>query len=131
MSAGTDTKANTWGGGALELGDSRLFEDCSKRGGALVSDVVGPETASEGWRGDGERVSVSTGADRKAKKRGRGLRRTGHWSLAIFVSLRTAAIAVAPLSPILLNPRLRARSRMGNGERVRVSMGADKTLSWV
>ena len=38
------------GGGALELGDSRLFEDCSKRRGALVSDEVAPETASKGWR---------------------------------------------------------------------------------
>ena len=47
----------------------RLVEDCSKRGGALVSDVVGPETASEGWRGDGERVSMSTGADTKANTR--------------------------------------------------------------
>ena len=36
------------GGGALELGDSRLFEDGSKRGGALVSDPVPPDTAKHG-----------------------------------------------------------------------------------
>ena len=35
-------------GGALELRNHHLFEDCSNRRGALVSDVVGPETASEG-----------------------------------------------------------------------------------
>ena len=35
-----DTKANTVGGGALELGDSRLFQHGSERGGALGSDVV-------------------------------------------------------------------------------------------
>ena len=51
---GADTKANTiWGGGALELGDSRLFEDGSERGGALVSNVVAFDTASEGGMGMG------------------------------------------------------------------------------
>ena len=48
MSGGADTKANTTGGGALELGDSRLFEDGSERGGALFSDGVAMETAGEG-----------------------------------------------------------------------------------
>ena len=39
------------GGGALEVGDHRLLEDGSERGGALVSDVVVPDTAREdGWR---------------------------------------------------------------------------------
>ena len=66
MSMGADIKANTRGGGALELGDSRLFEDGSERGGALVSDVVAAETAGEGQDGTGERVGVSMGADRKA-----------------------------------------------------------------
>ena len=41
---GTDAKANTSGGGALELGDSRLFEDGSERGGALDSDVIDADT---------------------------------------------------------------------------------------
>ena len=44
------------GGGALEVGDLCLVEDGSERGGALVSDLVAFETASEGWGGDGERV---------------------------------------------------------------------------
>jgi len=44
------------GGGALEVGDLCLVEDDSERGGALVSDLVAFETASEGWGGDGERV---------------------------------------------------------------------------
>jgi hypothetical protein len=48
MSRGADTKANTRGGGALELGDSRLFEDSSERGGALGPDVVVIEAAKHG-----------------------------------------------------------------------------------
>ena len=63
---GADIKANTRGGGALELGDSRLFEDGSERGGALVSDVVASEPVNERWSGDGERSGVSRGADTKA-----------------------------------------------------------------
>ena len=39
------------GGGALEVGDLRLVEDGSQRGGALVCDVVVFETASEGQDG--------------------------------------------------------------------------------
>ena len=54
------------GGGALPVLDLRLFEDGSERGGALVSDAVVPNTASEGWHGDGEREGVSMGADREA-----------------------------------------------------------------
>ena len=60
MSTGTDTKANTWGGGALKVGNLRLLEDGSERGGTLVSDLVASETASAGWGGGGERVGVST-----------------------------------------------------------------------
>ena len=48
-------------GGALEVGDLRLVEDSSERGGTSVSDVVSPETASEGQNGYGERVGVSMG----------------------------------------------------------------------
>ena len=47
------------GGGALELLDLRLFEDGGERGGALGSDFVVPNTASEVWHGDGERLGVS------------------------------------------------------------------------
>ena len=69
---GTDAKANTSGGGALELGDSRLFEDGCERGGALVSDVVAADTAGEGQGGSGERACMSMGADIKANTWGVG-----------------------------------------------------------
>ena len=70
---GADTKVNTGsgGGGALELGDSRLFEDGSELEGAIVSDVVAVETAGEGRSMDGERASLSRGAERKANILGR------------------------------------------------------------
>jgi hypothetical protein len=61
-------KQTLWGGGALQVGDLRLLEDGSERGGTLVSDQVVSETASEGW-GGGERLGVSMGADRKANTR--------------------------------------------------------------
>ena len=66
MSAGADSarKRTLWGSSALEMGDHRLLEEGSERGGALVSDHVVLETAARG--GDGERVGVSTGADSKA-----------------------------------------------------------------
>ena len=47
MSVGVDTKANTWGGGALEVGDHRLLEDGSERGGALSFDAIALETARD------------------------------------------------------------------------------------
>ena len=54
------------GGGALELLDLRLFEDGGERGGALGSNAVFRDTASDGQNGNSERVGVSMGADRKA-----------------------------------------------------------------
>ena len=45
---GIDTKRTLWGGGALQLLDLRLFEDCGERGGALGSDVVVRDAVSEG-----------------------------------------------------------------------------------
>ena len=55
---GADTKANTLGwGGAPEIGDLRLFENCSERGDALDSDVVAPDTARDGW-GQSERAGA-------------------------------------------------------------------------
>ena len=67
VSRGADTKANTIGrGGALEVGDHSLLEDSSESGGALDSDIVVLETASEGWDGDGERAGMSMGPDTKA-----------------------------------------------------------------
>ena len=56
-------------GGALQVGDLSLLEDGGERGGALVSDPVPSETASEGRSGNGVRASVSTGADTKANTR--------------------------------------------------------------
>jgi hypothetical protein len=56
-------KQTLWGGGAPQVGDYRLLEDSSERGGALVSDVVVVETAGEERSGYGERVNVSMGAD--------------------------------------------------------------------
>ena len=61
MSRGADTKA----GGALEDGDHSLLEDGCERGGALVSDDIARDTASNGQDGKGE-IGVSTGADTKA-----------------------------------------------------------------
>ena len=63
-------KRTPLGGGALELLDLRLFEDGGERGGALGSDVVPCDAASEGQDGNGERVGVSTGADTKANALG-------------------------------------------------------------
>ena len=57
-----------WGGGAPQVGDLRFLEDGGERGGALASDLVVSETASEGWVGGGERVDMSMGAD-SARKR--------------------------------------------------------------
>ena len=51
VSMGADTKANTWGGGALEVGDLRLLEDGSERRGALGSYAVDSEAASKGQDG--------------------------------------------------------------------------------
>ena len=49
LSVGADRKANTLGWGALQIGDLRLLENSSESGGALGSNVVATETASEGW----------------------------------------------------------------------------------
>ena len=54
VSMGADTKANTLGPRALEVGDHCLFEDGSDRGGALYPKLVKTETA----QGMGEVVAV-------------------------------------------------------------------------
>ena len=41
-------KRTLWGGSALEIGDLRLLEDGSERGGALASNLILGETVSEG-----------------------------------------------------------------------------------
>ena len=88
--------------------DLCLLEDGGERGGALVSDRVASETAIDGWSGDGERVGVSMGIDRKANTRA-----VAHFRLVICVSLRMAESAEAPWSPIKLSRRLRARGGVG------------------
>ena len=125
MCQGALTRKRTlWGGGALELGDLRLLEDGSERGSALGSDTVASETARQGRMGNGERIGVSMGIDTNAN-----IQAAAHPRLMICVSLRMAASAVAPSAPMSLAPRLCARGRVGNGERVGVSMGADKTMN--
>ena len=95
------TGADTRGGGALEMRDSRLFEDGRERGGALVSDAVAVETAGEGRGEDREKAVVSRGVDTKANTRV-----AAHSRLEICVFLRMAASAETPLSPMRLNRRL-------------------------
>jgi len=91
------------------MGDHRLLEDGSERGGALVSDHVVLETAARG--GDSKRVGVSMGADTKANSRA-----AAYLTVVIIVSLRMAASAEAPSAPMLLFPILRG---MGSGSTVR------------
>ena len=69
------------GGGALEDGDHSLLEDGCERGGALVSDLVPPDTAKHGQGWGGERVRVSMGADTKANPLGGGALEVGDHSL--------------------------------------------------
>jgi hypothetical protein len=99
MGADSAQKRTLWGSSALEMGDHRLLEDGSERGGALVTDHVVLETAARG--GDGERVGVSMGIDTKANTRA-----AAHPRFVICVSLRMAASAEAPSAPMLLYPRL-------------------------
>ena len=104
---GADIKANTRGGGALQVGDLRLLEDGSERGGALSSYAVAGETASEGQNGNGESAGLSMGADRKAN----ALVREGpaySSDCSVELPLRPSARAAPPLGPSLLSRRLRA-----------------------
>ena len=69
---GADTKANTRGGGALELGDSCLFEDGSQRGGALGPDIVAIEAAKHGEVGAVRGEACQWALTEKQTLRGRG-----------------------------------------------------------
>ena len=77
--------------------------------GLVGEAAVVPETVNEEQSGYGERASSSTGADTKVNTSGAA----AHLRLVIFVSLRTAASAMAPWSPMMLYSRLRAKDRMG------------------
>eukprot|EP00964_Phaeocystis_antarctica_P008679 scaffold4697_cov58-Phaeocystis_antarctica.AAC.5 len=94
------------GGGALQIGDHRLVEDGGERSDALVSDAVASETASEGQDGNGERVGMSMGADRKANTC--GCAASAHFSeVRLLHSGRHAAKAVTPeRSIIFMSPPL-------------------------
>eukprot|EP00964_Phaeocystis_antarctica_P055020 scaffold32350_cov60-Phaeocystis_antarctica.AAC.5 len=82
----------------------------------LVGEAVVVEPVNEEQSGYGERASLSTGADTKANT----LEAAAHLRWVIFVSLRTAASAEAPSTPMSLCPRLQ-----GMGGSRRVSTGAD------
>ena len=84
-------------------------DGCSERNSALGSDLVEFETANKGRSEDGGRVSVSTGADIKANTIGAA----AHLSWEILVSLRTAASAEAPSSPMLLPWTLQSMGEVG------------------
>ena len=111
MSMGADTKAR--GGGALQRGHGAPLEPLAQLGDALRSvgavafeveaaELVVDQTAR------GKEVVSSMGVDKKANTLGAG----AHLRLVIFVSLRTAASAMAPWLPMLLFQRLQG---MGGG----------------
>ena len=92
---GADKKANTLGwGGALEIGDLCLVEDCRERGGALGSDAVGPDTARDGW-GQSERAGACQWAlTQKQTLRGGGL--AAHLSEVTALPLSASQSLVMP-----------------------------------
>ena len=102
------------GGGVAHRG--HLLEcdaDAAARGvsdGLLVhiSEAIFNQAVSEEQSGYGERAGVSMGIDTKANTWA-----AAHSKLVICVSLRTAASAAAPWSPISFTPRLRARGGVG------------------
>ena len=105
-------KQTLWGGGALQLLDLRLLEDGGERGGALVSNLVEPQTVSEEQSGDGERYQECQWAlTRKRTLWGGGALELGDLRL-----LGTAASAIAPLAPIMLPSRLCETGQ--DGERI-------------
>ena len=102
------------------MGDLCLFEDGSERGDALDSVIVAADTADEGRSEDGERAQpVSRSADTNTNTRGVA----AHSRLEIIVSLRTAASAETPSTPIELALRLQARSGLGMVRERGVSTG--------
>ena len=82
------------GGGATQGGNLCLLQDGSECVGALGSDPVGNKTANKGR--DGGRVSVSCGRRHKSEH----YLTVAHSRLEIIVSLRMAASAEAPSSPM-------------------------------
>ena len=62
------------GGGVLEAGNPRLLEDGGERGGALVSDLVSPETAKVSEAGKAREQACQRALTQKRTLT--GLRRT-------------------------------------------------------
>ena len=97
---GVDRKAKTWElvrapGGLLDgLQRGVALEALGESGSSFGTEVVPLQTANMGAEAGAVRVSM--GADTKANDPGAA----AHFRWVIFVLLRTAASAVAPLSPI-------------------------------
>ena len=117
---GADRKANTLGWGALQIGDLRLLENSSESGGALGSNVVAMETASEGW--------IRAAREQACQWALTGKQTLGSWFerqaayssvCSIELPLRPTARAAPPSGPRSFNRRLQAPKQR------RVSMGAD------
>ena len=87
---------------------SKLGSVRAKRGKRSLSDAGGNVQGR-----DEKKNNVSVGADTKETLRGEA----AHLRLVIFVSLRMAASAEAPSSPMLLLKRLPSEGQSGNGER--------------
>ena len=115
---GADTKANT-SGAAAHLRLVRVLLLFSASHSALMPSAVqvplpfGQMTQIWVSARLTNAKGVLMGADTKANTSGA----FGHLKMLIFVLLRMAASAVAPLTPISLPLRLRARDRMGHCER--------------
>jgi hypothetical protein len=129
LSAGADTKANTWGGGALERGHGAPLEPLAQLRDALggvgataaiieAAELVAGQTAM-GWARmvREQEFMMSAGADTKASSMGAA----AHPRLVMLVSLRTAASAEAPSALIWLLPRLQQRGGARRSEIRRVS----------
>ena len=111
MSAGADRKANTreslraTGGVHKRWQRGVALQALGESGCSLGAKFIPRETASTGAEVGDE---VSVGIDTKANTRA-----AAHSRLVICVSLRMAASAEAPLSPMSLFWRLRARGGVG------------------
>ena len=101
-------------------------DNSSERGGALVSDAVIIETASEGQGGNSGRATVSMGIDTKANTRA-AAPQVGDLRLLEDGDERGGA-----LGPDVVEPKTADGGRSGDGERVaRMSTGTDtKANTW-
>jgi len=118
VSRGTDRSKGFGAGGALEVSDVRLVEDGSERGGAVVSDVVVFETMSEGW----ERAQACQRTlTQKQTLWGGGALQVGDMRL-----LEDGGERGGTLVSDQVASETASEGWGGGGERVGVSMGADR-----